>query len=180
MTQDFDISVATPETYPALIDQLAAILKACVDGGAGVHFLAPLALERGVRFWRDTEAAIRSGDRRLFYAHQGNRVLGTVQLVLGQTENGWHRAEISKMLVAPEARRMGVARALLLRAEADARAEKRELLFLDTVSDSPAEHLYAGIGYQLAGRIPNYAKYADGSSCPTSLMYKRLDGPAAG
>ncbi|MBP0573902.1 hypothetical protein J8J27_24705, partial [Mycobacterium tuberculosis] len=94
--EDVTLHIATPATYHRLVDQLADILKACVDGGAGVHFLAPLAIERAREFWCDTEPAIRSGARRLYYAEKNGRVLGTVQLVLGQPDNGPHRAEVSQ------------------------------------------------------------------------------------
>jgi GNAT superfamily N-acetyltransferase len=175
---DFTLAVATPDIYPTLIPDLAAILKACVDGGAGVHFLAPLAIGRAVAFWRDTENAIRAGDRRLYYATRAGRVVGTVQLVLGQPENGPHRAEVSKMLVHPDARRGGIARALLAFAETDARREGKTLLFLDSVPDGAPEALYRGAGFRRIGLIPDFAVYADGSRTSTAILYKHLDRPA--
>lgn len=173
----YTLAIATPATYHRLVDQLAEILKACVDGGAGVHFLAPLALERAREFWADTEAAIRSGVRRLYYAEADGRILGTVQLVLGQPDNGPHRAEVSKMLVHPDARRRGIGRALLAFAEADARQEGKTLLFLDSVPDGAPERLYRAMGFRRAGLIPDFAVYADGSKTATALMYKHIDRP---
>lgn len=174
----FTLRVATPATYHRLVDQLADILKACVDGGAGVHFLAPLAIERAREFWCDTEPAIRSGARRLYYAERDGRVLGTVQLVLRQTDNGPHRAEVSKMLVHPDARRLGIARALLAYAEADAIQEGKTLLFLDSVPDGASERLYRSMGFRRVGLIPDFAVYADGTMTATSIMYKRIGRPA--
>lgn len=174
---DYTLAVATPATYHRLVDQLAEILKACVDGGAGVHFLAPLALERARAFWADTEGAIRSGVRRLYYAEADGRILGTVQLVLGQPDNGPHRAEVSKMLVHPDARRRGIGRALLAFAEADAIREGKTLLFLDSVPDGAPERLYRAMGFRRAGLIPDFAVYADGSKTATALMYKAIDRP---
>lgn len=171
------LRVATPASYHRLVDQLAEILKACVDGGAGVHFLAPLAIERAREFWCDVEPAIRSGARRLYYAERDGRVLGTVQLVLQQTENGPHRAEVSKMLVHPDARRLGIARALLAFAEADAIKEGKTLLFLDSVPDGAPERLYKSVGFRRVGLIPNFAIYGDGRMTATSIMYKHIDRP---
>lgn len=173
----FSLRVAEAATFPALIPDLAAILKACVDGGAGVHFLAPLALARAEAFWRETEPALRSGARRLYVAEAEGRVIGTVQLVLGQPENGPHRAEVSKMLVHPAARRRGIARALLAFAEADARAAGKTLLFLDSVPDGAPEALYRRAGFRRIGLIPDFAIHADGGQTATALMYKRIDQP---
>lgn len=172
------VRVAYAERFAALIPDLAEILKACVDGGAGVHFLAPLAIERARAFWAETEAAIRSGARRLYYAERDGRVLGTVQLVLGQPDNGPHRAEVSKMLVHPDARRLGIGRALLAYAEADARREGKTLLYLDSVPDGAPEALYRSMGFRRAGLIPDFAVYADGAKTATALMYKHIDRPA--
>jgi GNAT superfamily N-acetyltransferase len=175
-TAGLALAVADPATFATLIEPLADILKACVDGGAGVHFFAPLDRARAVAFWRATEPAIRSGARRLYYAERDGRMVGTVQLVLDQPENGPHRAEVSKMLVHPDARRQGVARALLAFAEADARREGRSLLLLDTVADSPAERLYRAVGFAVCGHIADFARRRDGSPVTTTYMYKVLAG----
>ena len=48
-------------------------------------------------------------------------LVGTVMLELVSSPNQPHRAEVQKLLVHPSARRRGLARALMLRAEQEAR-----------------------------------------------------------
>ncbi|MEP6717469.1 MAG: GNAT family N-acetyltransferase [Terriglobia bacterium] len=75
----------------------------------------------------------------------------------------------------PEARRRGIARALMLTLEDVARDEGRSLLTLDTVTGSSAEPLYLSMGYTLAGTIPRYARAAASPDLEsTSVMYKEL------
>ena len=80
------------------------------------------------------------------------------------------------LLVHPGAHRMGVGRALMAAVEVCARAEGRRLLTLDTRSHDRAEPLYLSMGYQLAGKVPGYARDPrieryDASS----FMYKALE-----
>lgn len=160
--------------------ELAGILRACVLGGASVGFELPFPHEEALAFWQGLEAAVASGERRLFVARDaGGRIAGTVALLPSGMPNGRHRAELSKMLVHPDARRQGLARALLLHAEAEARALGRTLLVLDTCSGEPAEQMYLGLGYQRCGEIPQFATMPDGRLGATTFMYKLLPRVAA-
>jgi GNAT superfamily N-acetyltransferase len=86
-----------------------------------------------------------------------------------------HRAEVKKLLVHPDARRRGIARALMLALEDVAAAEGRTLLTLDTRTGDSAEPLYLSLGYHAAGVIPRYAR---GPHSPelesTTFLYKEL------
>jgi ribosomal protein S18 acetylase RimI-like enzyme len=81
-----------------------------------------------------------------------------VQLILATPPNQPHRAEVVKLLVHPDARRQGIARALMTAVEEIARSEGRTLLTLDTVAGSHAETLYRSLGYVVVGVIPGYAR----------------------
>ncbi len=71
---------------------------------------------------------------------------------------------MQKLLVHPDARRHGLARALMQRVELEAVQAGRSLLTLDTRAGHAAEHLYRDMGWQEAGRIPGYAvANADGT-----------------
>ena len=72
------------------------------------------------------------------------------------------------------ARGRGHARALMAAAEAEALARGRTVLVLDTATGSPAEAIYARLGWSRVGVIPDYALYPDGSFCATTLFFKRL------
>ena len=180
MHADPSLQIEAPEADAAEgeIESLSEILRACVHDGASVSFILPFEIEEAARFWRDRVLpAVAEGRRRLFVARWDGRVVGTAQLDLDTPPNQAHRAEVSKLLVDPSARRRGIARALMLAVEAAARAQGLSLLTLDTRTGDAAEPLYLSLGFQLAGRIPAYARAPAGDELQaTSVMFKRLDG----
>lgn len=172
------IDTLSPEAAEAALPGLAALLHACVRDGASIGFVLPFALPEAEAFWRDGLPALRSGARRLLVARQEDRILGSAQVGLAAPPNGRHRAEITKVLVHPDARRRGLGRALMLAAEAVARAEGRSLLILDTRSDDAGEALYRALGYAVTGVVPDYACSPEGVPEACTFMHKRLPMPA--
>lgn len=164
----------TGRTATDAVPALAEVLIDAVEGGASVSFLAPLSRERAVSFWESVVAGVSRGERALLVARDGDGVVnGTVQLVLAQPENQPHRADIAKLLVHRRARRSGVGELLMREAERVAMVEGKTLLVLDTASDDAAR-LYERLGWNLVGRIPNYALNPDGSPCDTYVYWKAL------
>jgi GNAT superfamily N-acetyltransferase len=159
----------------AQIDGLADVLIDCVEGGASVSFMHPLARERAVAFWRRVGQGVAAGERALLVAEDARGVCGTVQLVLEQPENQPHRAELSKMLVHRRARRQGLGAALMRAAEDTARECGKTLLVLDTAS-TDAERLYERQGWVRVGVIPDFALLPHGGLCGTTVYYRNLEG----
>ncbi|HEY0900038.1 MAG TPA: GNAT family N-acetyltransferase [Sphingobacteriaceae bacterium] len=155
---------------PALVDELAGILVPVVDGGASIGFLAPLSLDEAKSYW----LSVPGPDTRIFLARINGKIAGTVQLHLCIKPNGLHRAEVCKLMVHPDLRRNGVARALMVSLEVTARAEGRTLLVLDTREGDHSNILYRSLGYTQAGRIPNFARSSEGGLDATVLYYKEL------
>ncbi|HEY7645891.1 MAG TPA: GNAT family N-acetyltransferase [Hyphomicrobiales bacterium] len=155
------------------IDQLAALLVDCVEGGASVSFMHPLTHERASAFWRRIADDVEAGRKMLFAAVDAGGIVGTVQLILDLPENQPHRADIAKMLVHRRARRRGIGAALMRAAEDGARAAGRTLLVLDTASGD-AERIYRRLGWQLAGVVPDFALWPQGGLCSTSFYYRKL------
>ncbi len=154
---------------------LARILAACVNGGASVSFLPPLEMDRARAFWRGVAGGVARGEKILLAAWLDGAMAGTVQLDLATPPNQPHRGDLAKMLVHPEARRRGIARLMLDRAEAEAAAAGRSLLVLDTREGDLAEALYRSAGWTEAGRIPGYALNADRTTPhATVLFYKTV------
>lgn len=155
--------------------RLSDILVACVAAGASVSFLQPLTLEAARAFWRKVAAEVAAGTRVLLVAWAEGALAGTVQLDFGMPPNQPHRADVAKLLVDPRARRRGIGRALMLRAEQMAQRSGRGLLVLDTRAGDAAEPLYRDLGWQEAGRIPGYALNPDGQGLHDTLYFwKRL------
>jgi len=159
----------------AEIRALAGVLIDCVDGGASVSFMHPLAMPRALEFWRRVADAVDRGERAVLVAEDAAGIAGTVQLVLDQPENQPHRADVSKMLVHRRARRQGLGASLMRAAEELGRACGKSLLVLDTVTGSDAERLYARLGWERCGVIPGYALLPRGGLCATTYFYRALD-----
>jgi ribosomal protein S18 acetylase RimI-like enzyme len=158
------------------LDQLAGVLHASVHAGASVSFILPFSLDDARAFWREKVApAVKSGGRHVLVARRDGSITGTVQLLLDTPPNQQHRGEVAKLLVHPEARRLGIARKLMLALEDLARAEGRTLLTLDTRTGDRAEPLYRSMGYTAVGVIPRYALSPEGQGLDaTTIMYKEL------
>jgi GNAT superfamily N-acetyltransferase len=153
---------------------LADVLIDCVDGGASVSFMHPLAPAKAQAFWRRVAAGVEAGERALLVAEDDAGIVGTVQLVLRQPDNQPHRADLAKMLVHRRARRRGLGAALVQAAEQTARDCGKTLLVLDTVTGSDAERLYARLGWVRVGSIPGYALLPRGGLCPTTFYFREL------
>ncbi len=154
------------------VQLLCELLIDCVDGGASVSFMHPLQPAAAAAFWQH----VAQGERALLVARDAQGICGTVQLVLDQPENQPHRADLSKMLVHRRARRQGLGAALMREAEAVARSCGKSLLVLDTVTGGDAERLYAKLGWQRVGVIPDYALWPRGGLCATTVFYRQLQG----
>jgi GNAT superfamily N-acetyltransferase len=163
-----------PSVDDAQIEGLADLLIDSIEGGASVGFLHPLARATAQAFWRHVAAGIEAGERALLVAEDVGGIVGTVQLVFAQPENQPHRADLVKMLVHRRARRQGIGAALMLAAEELARDSGKTLLVLDTVTGSPAERLYARLGWTRVGEIPDYALLSRGGLTPTTVFYRKL------
>lgn len=152
------------------IEELADLLVTVVEDGASVGFLPPLSQEEAKDYWR----SVPDPDVVLFVAKVDGRIAASVQLQLCGKANGSHRAEIAKLMTHPAYRRRGIARQLMLEAEAVALEKNRTLLVLDTREGDPSNRLYASLGYELAGRIPNFARSANGGLDATMIYYKPI------
>jgi len=158
------------------LERLAEILHATVHDGASVSFVLPFSMDEARAYWRDSVApAAQAGRRRVLVARLDGRIAGTVQLDLATPPNQPHRAEVMKLLVHPDSRRRGIARALMQEIEVAAREARRTLLTLDTRTGDNAEPLYVSLGYIRAGVIPRYAcDPKTGVLEGTTFLYKEI------
>jgi GNAT superfamily N-acetyltransferase len=158
----------------AEIERLADVLIDCVEGGASVSFMLPLARERAVAFWRLVADGVARGQRALLVAEDEQGLCGTVQLIFDLPENQPHRADLAKMLVHRRARRQGLGAKLMRAAEDTARECGKSLLVLDAVTGGDAARLYERLGWVRVGDVPNFALYPDGRFCGTTYYYRDL------
>jgi GNAT superfamily N-acetyltransferase len=173
-TQQTEIRRLGATEVHAQLDGLADVLVDCVAGGASVSYMAPFSHEQARAAFERFAAEVVAGRRLLLAAFAEGRLVGTVQVILALPPNQPHRAEIAKLLVHRAARRRGIAQLLMEGAEAEARAEGKTLLVLDTVTGDGAERLYERLGWTRVGVIPGYALYPDGRPCDTTVFWKSL------
>ncbi|MGY6270765.1 GNAT family N-acetyltransferase [Achromobacter denitrificans] len=172
-----EVTLLSTDAADARLAGLAELLHACVLGGASVSFVLPFAQEDAQAFWRvQVLPSVAQGSVALWAALVEGRVAGSIQLDCGTPPNQPHRAEVRKLLVHPDFRRRGIARALLREAEAMARQRGRSLITLDTRTGDSAEPLYASMGYRTAGVIPGFSRDPRdaGRLDATTIMYKQL------
>lgn len=169
------ITPLTTAAVPEHVEALGALLADTVNGGASVGFLAPLSAADATAWWLATVTKL-GDDHLAWVALDGDRILGTIQLVRAAMPNSRHRADIAKLMVHPDARGRGLARALLKTAEQAAMERGVTLLVLDTETGSPAERLYATDGWTRVGEIPGYALDTAGVPKSTTIFAKPLPG----
>lgn len=164
---------------PVLEEQLEAlsqILADSVSDGASISFMLPFSYDEASLFWsKNVRPEVIAGNRILFGALRGNELLGTVQLITDMPPNQPHRCEVAKMIVHPRARRLGIGRSLMRHALERARLLGKTLVTLDTKTGDVAESLYASLGFEVAGIIPDYAWDANGlETHSTTYMFQKI------
>lgn len=163
-----NVKVEQVEIIEEHVNELSDLLIKVVEDDASIGFLPPLQFSDAKKYWMN----VLNPEVLLFVAKINNQIVGSVQLQLCTKQNGGHRAEIAKLMTLPNYRRNGIGRSLMKKAEERAKQEGRSLLVLDTREGDPSNHLYSSIGYIQAGKIPFYAKSANGELHSTVLYYK--------
>lgn len=151
----------------------AHLLVDAVQSGASVGWVFPPSLTEAEAYWISVASEVEWVGTVVLGAFDGE-LLGLVMLVPCTKANGIHRGEVARLLVHSSARRRGIGRALMQRVEREAARLGISLLVLDTRTRDPSETLYKGLGYQIAGIIPDYTKGATGALEPTTLLYRSL------
>ncbi len=111
----------------------------------------------------NADGALADRGRIVLGGFLDGQLQGTVTLYLGTPPNQPFRGEIWKLMVAPVARKRGLARALMLEAHRLATVHGRTLLTLDTATEGGAAELYESLGWIRSGVIPGYAYKPQGA-----------------
>jgi GNAT superfamily N-acetyltransferase len=175
-----DIRELTIDDYRAAIPALAELILDAVAGGASINFVAGVTHEEAAAWWRNREDDVASGITSPYVASIDGRIVGSALLTRSTKANSPHRAEIEKVIVHHDARRRGIASALMGALEDRARSDGRWLLILDTIADSPADALYRSLGWHETGIVPNYAMLPDRRPWAATFFWKDLRDPDAG
>jgi ribosomal protein S18 acetylase RimI-like enzyme len=157
------------------IPALHALLAEAVAEGASIGFMWPVNHDEIAAYWRDVAQSVSLHKKHLVVVvdNQGNMV-GTAQLEPSPKENGRHRAEVQKVIVAVHARNRGLGKLLMRHIEAHAKTLGRSMLFLDTRVDDVGERLYESMGWVKFGVAPDYAYSPDGTLAGSAFYFKRI------
>ncbi|MHA1536090.1 MAG: GNAT family N-acetyltransferase [Alphaproteobacteria bacterium] len=140
------------------LDDLCDATEAAIEAGGGFGWLEPP--ERSVleSYWKGTLLVPRL---RVFVARLDGVICGSAQLLrpAGNNEAQAFSAQLQHAFVAPWARGHGLARALTLAVEDEARRESFTVLILDVrETQEAAIKLYESLGFTRWGTNPFYAR----------------------
>jgi len=161
--QSFKITeLTTAEDVRTYLSFLSTILQECVNEGSSVGFLVPFSPAEAEAYWLSLLPAIKNHTVHLFILTSSTSalspapVLGTIQLSTLTKATHAHRAEVQKLLVLPSARKMGLGRRLMGFIESFAKGIGKEVLVLDTATESKARDMYARLGWEEWGTCKAY------------------------
>jgi GNAT superfamily N-acetyltransferase len=169
-----EIVELTPVEVEAAAGELAQLLLDAHESNMALGLAAPLAAEHARAVWIETAAKLDPARRVLLAARDGGRVVGTVQVVRAESENGAHRAEVQRLAVLGAFRGRGLGRLLLDAAVERARTMGLRLLWLTTHADSGSDRFYAAVGWSRLGSLPAYSARPDGTLAASAFYYREL------
>ncbi|KXJ97228.1 acyl-CoA N-acyltransferase [Microdochium bolleyi] len=168
-------AIERPEQLSQYLPSLRALLQFHVNDDPSVSsigFRAPLSDSGADDFWlsiskrlEDEVAGLSPRSYYMFVLTTGSsvEVLATAAVMTINKVNHMHRAEIVKVLVAPSHQRKGLGQAMMRHIEDFARIQlRKDVLMLDTATETPAVHFYRRLGWKEWGTCPEYADFADG------------------
>ena len=169
-----EIVELSADEVAAAAGELARLLLDAHDANMALGLAAPLTPEHAREVWDDTAARLDPRCRVLLVAREDGRVLGTVQVVRADSENGAHRAEVQRLAVLAERRGQGLGKELLEAAVERARAMGLRLLWLTTHEGTGSDRFYAAVGWSRLGTVPAYSARPDGTLAGGAFYYLEL------
>ncbi|MBK6982541.1 MAG: GNAT family N-acetyltransferase [Betaproteobacteria bacterium] len=95
------------DQFAECLPRLADLLVDAVESGGSLGFWAPLPQSEALLYWREVMQGMVEENLLLLVAEDGREVVGSVQLLLSDRQNGRHRAEIRKLMVHTSRRGWG-------------------------------------------------------------------------
>jgi GNAT superfamily N-acetyltransferase len=161
-----EVTAAAGELAQLLLDAHAANMALGLAG--------PLTAEHAREVWIETAAKLDPARRVLLAAREDGLVVGTVQVVRAEAENGGHRAEVQRLAVRGDRRGEGLGRALLEAAVERARVMGLRLLWLTTHEGTESDRFYAAVGWSRLGTVPAYSARPGGTLVGSAFYYREL------
>ncbi|EGY00060.1 Acetyltransferase, GNAT family [Nitrospirillum viridazoti Y2] len=162
---------------PGDMDDLCDAADLAIRDGGGFGWVTPPAREAMERYWKGVMVV---PERTLLVGRLDGVIAGSAQLVRPTRNNEAQSfaCTLTTSFVAPWGRGHGLARALTLAVEEEAREAGFRILNLDVrATQGAAIALYRALGYIEWGHHPHYAR-VDGRDIPGLFFYKDLTEPS--
>jgi GNAT superfamily N-acetyltransferase len=171
---DFKVLNSSAEDLEDFSLPLAQLLFEAVQEGASMGYLLADTVSLMESFWLGILNSVRNGRAKIIYAEEERSLVGVVVLFFESNPNASHRAEVKKLIVKSEKRGQGIAKKLLSLLEMEARMSGKNLLILDTETDSDADFLYQNLEWHQLGTMPRHSALPNGELRATTFYYKEL------
>lgn len=151
--------------------ELGGLLLDAHASNMALGLAGPLTAEHAREVWAETASKLAPGRRVLLAGIEDGVVVGTVQIVRADAENGAHRAEIQRLAVRGDRRGSGLGRVLLDAAAERARELGLRVLWLSTHAETGSDRFYEAVGWSRLGVLPLYSQRPDGSLAGSAFYY---------
>jgi len=169
-----EIVELSPREVRAAADELGQLLLDAHASNMALGLSGPLTADHAREVWLETAAKLDPARRVLLAAREDGLVVGTVQVVRAEAENGGHRAEVQRLAVRGDRRGDGLGRALLEAAVDRARTMGLRLLWLTTHEGTGSDRFYAAVGWSRLGTVPAYSARPDGTLVGSAFYHREL------
>lgn len=159
------------------LNDLCDATDAAIESGGGFGWIELPSRDILERYW---QGVIAMPSRMLFVARLDGVICGTAQVIPPAKNNEAQSfaVQLTGVFVAPWARKYGLARLLMERAEETARREGYSVMNLDVrETQEAAIRLYESMGFVQIGTHPYYAQVG-GQVIPGRYYYKAIDPKA--
>jgi GNAT superfamily N-acetyltransferase len=169
-----EIVELSPGEVTAAACELGQLLLDAHASNMALGLSGPLSPEHAREVWVETAAKLDPARGVLLAAREDGLVVGTVQVMRAEAENGGHRAEVQRLAVRGDRRGEGLGRELLEAAVERARAMGLRLLWLTTHEGTGSDRFYAAVGWSRLGTVPAYSARPDGTLVGSAFYYREL------
>jgi GNAT superfamily N-acetyltransferase len=167
------VELSADEARAAARD-LAQLLLDAHASNMSLGLQGPLTFEHAVETWVETAARLDPERRVLLAALEDGIVVGAVQVVRADAENGASRAEIVRLAVRGDRRGTGLGRRLLEAAVERSRGLGLRLLWLTTHEETDSDRFYDAVGWTRLGVLPAYSTRPDGTLAGAAFYYREV------
>lgn len=140
------------------VDALAQLMNRVLRVDDTVGYPGPISHDEAVRSMRDLRDAVRSRRQLVLVAEQNGKVVGKLVLTPAGSPNNRHTGWITRTMVDPELRRLGIAAFGVPFLVEKCEELGIEQVCIDVRAGTPAESIWRHLGFEEMGRLADYSR----------------------